>query len=333
MASIWTMGELLVEIMRPQAGMGLLEPGVFLGPYPSGAPAIFIDAVARLGHPAGMIGGVGEDDFGRCVVERLRADGVHCEHIHSFAGHATAVAFVSYFEDGSRQFIYHIDGTPAVLADGHGAELIGGPAFFHVMGCSLMANEQFCARILGVLAVLHKKGAKISFDPNLRPELLGNRRLEDIVGPVLKHCHILLPGVSELALLGGQSSVEENVAALFARTPLEIIVVKRGKQGASVFTRGVAGEPAGAPIDVPAYAVEEVDPTGAGDCFDAGFLCGLLEGLSLAGCAQVAAAAGALNAGAFGPMEGKITRANVAQVMRAGGVPEQLLARPVYAPG
>lgn len=328
MASIWTMGELLVEIMRPQPGMGLQDPGVFLGPYPSGAPAIFIDAVARLGHPAGMIGGVGEDDFGRCVLERLRADGVHCEHIQTYGGRATAVAFVSYFEDGSRQFIYHIDGTPAVLAAGHGAESIGGPAFFHIMGCSLMANEHFGARILGVMSVLHKKGAKISFDPNLRPELLGSRRLEDVVGPVLQRCHILLPGVSELALLGGKCSVEENVAALFATTPLEIIVVKRGSQGASVFTRGAASEP----IEAPAYAVEEVDATGAGDCFDAGFLCGLLEGLSLTGCAQVAAAAGALNAGAFGPMEGKITRANVAHVMRSGCVPSELLVRPAWTP-
>ncbi len=325
MASIWTMGELLVEIMRPQAGMGLRAPGVFLGPYPSGAPAIFIDTVARLGHPAGMIGGVGEDDFGRGLLDRLRTDGVHCEHIRSYAGRATAVAFVSYFADGSRQFIYHIDGTPAVLPDGHGAELIGGPAFFHIMGCSLMANEHFCARILGVMAVLHKKGAKISFDPNLRPELLGSRRLEDIVGPVLQHCHILLPGVSELAMLGGCASVEENVAALFATTPLEIIVAKRGREGASIFTRQAPGES----LDVPAYTVDEVDPTGAGDCFDAGFLCGLLEGLSLKGCAQVAAAAGALNAGAFGPMEGQITRANVAQVMRSSSVPAELLVRPI----
>jgi sugar/nucleoside kinase (ribokinase family) len=321
------MGELLVEIMRPEPGMGLRDPGAFLGPYPSGAPAIFIDTVARLGHPAGMIGGVGEDDFGRCVVDRLRADGVHCEHIHSYAGRATAVAFVSYFADGSRQFIYHIDGTPAVLADGRCAELIGGPAFFHIMGCSLLANEHFCTRILGVMAVLHKKGAKISFDPNLRPELLGSRRLEDVVGPVLQHCYVLLPGVGELALLGGCATVEENVAALFGTTPLEIIVVKRGRQGASVFTRQAPSEP----IDVPAYAVEEVDPTGAGDSFDAGFLCGLLEGLSLKGCMQVAAAAGALNAGAFGPMEGRISRANIAQVMRGGGVPEELLARADYA--
>jgi tagatose kinase len=324
MASIWTMGELLVEIMRPQPGLGLYDPGPFLGPYPSGAPAIFIDTVARLGHPAGVIGGVGEDDFGRSLVDRLRKDGVRCEHIHSYPGHATAVAFVSYFRDGSRQFIYHIDGTPAVLADGHGAEMIAAPGFFHVMGCSLMANDQFRARIFGVVAVLHKKGAKISFDPNIRPELLGSRKLEDVVGPVLQHCHVLLPGVSELALLGGQTSVEENVAALFGRTSIEVIVVKRGKQGATVYSRAGANAE---PVHVPAYAVDEVDPTGAGDCFDGGFLCGLLEGLSLKGCAEVASAAGALNAGAFGPMEGQISRANVAHVMKTGCVPAELLVR------
>jgi len=209
-----------------------------------------------------------------------------------------------------------------VMADTHGIESVAHPAFFHVMGCSLMANDTFRARIFGALAVLRRKGAKISFDPNIRPELLGHRRLQDVVGPVMEHCHVLLPGTAELALLGGQATVEENVQALFATTPIEIVVVKRGKQGCTIFTRAEATE-------VPAYAVDEIDPTGAGDCFDAGFLCGLLEGLSLKGCAEVASAAGALNAGAFGPMEGRISRQTVAQVMRTGAVPVELLVSPV----
>jgi sugar/nucleoside kinase (ribokinase family) len=126
--------------------------------------------------------------------------------------------------------------------------------------------------------------------------------------------------------------VEENVAALFSSTPIEIIVVKRGKQGATVYSRAdLAGEVIGGGVDVPAYVVDEVDPTGAGDCFDAGFLCGLLEGLSLKGCAEVASAAGALNAGAFGPMEGKISRANVAHVMKTRCVPVELLVQPQSA--
>jgi len=59
MCEIWTMGEMLVEIMRPKAGMQLFEPGEFVGPFPSGAPTIFIDTVARLKHSAGIFGGVG----------------------------------------------------------------------------------------------------------------------------------------------------------------------------------------------------------------------------------------------------------------------------------
>ena len=47
MCEIWTMGEMLVEIMRPRAEMPLDKPDVFVGPFPSGAPAIFIDTAAR----------------------------------------------------------------------------------------------------------------------------------------------------------------------------------------------------------------------------------------------------------------------------------------------
>ena len=56
MAEIWTMGEMIVEIMREKENEPLDKAGVFRGPYPSGAPAIFIDTVARLGHKGGIIG-------------------------------------------------------------------------------------------------------------------------------------------------------------------------------------------------------------------------------------------------------------------------------------
>jgi len=116
------MGEILVEIMRPRPGIPLCESAEFLGPFPSGAPAIFIDTVARLGHRAGIIGGVGDDDFGRCVLNRLEVDGVNCDQVLRVANRSTAVAFVTYFEDGSRRFLFHIDGTPAVMAGAAAAE-------------------------------------------------------------------------------------------------------------------------------------------------------------------------------------------------------------------
>lgn len=309
MAGIWTMGEILVEIMRPKPGMELNEPGEFLGPYPSGAPAIFIDTVARLGYPAGIIGGVGEDDFGRCVIERLEQDRVNCRYIRQYPGMATAVAFVTYFADGSRKFLYHIDRTPAVMTEYTGQEEIDSPAFFHVMGCSLMANDQFRVQILRAMQDLAARGAKISFDPNIRAELLRGSSLMEIVEPVLQHCSVLLPGVAELALLSGEEEAGAGVASLFERYPLEQIVLKRGKEGCSVFTHE------GVCFHVPAYSVKEVDPTGAGDCFDAGYLCGLLEQQSLDNCARIASAAGALNAAAFGPMEGRISAVEIHRLM------------------
>ena len=66
---IWTMGEMIVEIMRDKVDQPLDKAGVFLGPYPSGAPAIFIDTAARLGQKAGIISGVGCDDFGKNLLD------------------------------------------------------------------------------------------------------------------------------------------------------------------------------------------------------------------------------------------------------------------------
>jgi len=73
-----------------------------LGPFPSGAPAIFIDTVARLGHKGGIIGAVGNDDFGSCILKRLAEDGVDCRYINKLPG-TTATAFVTYFKNGSRK--------------------------------------------------------------------------------------------------------------------------------------------------------------------------------------------------------------------------------------
>jgi sugar/nucleoside kinase (ribokinase family) len=300
MAEIWTMGEMLVEIMRPRVGMPLNEAGEFLGPFPSGAPAIFIDTVSRLGHPAGIIGGVAEDDFGSCLLERLSRDGVDLRFVERVPGCATAVAFVTYFEDGSRKFIYHIDGTPAAIARFSEQEPWGEVRFFHVMGCSLMTNDVFRAEIFKAVEYFHRTGSRISFDPNIRVELLRGRDLKEVIGPVIKKTAVLLPGEEELRLLGGDQQPVKCVERLFENPHLELIVLKRGKKGASVYSR--SGH-----IDTPSFSVEEVDPTGAGDCFDAGFLCGMLEGRTLEECGKMAAAAGALNAAAFGPMEGNIS--------------------------
>jgi len=306
---IWTMGEILVEIMRPEPDMPLDEPGLFCGPYPSGAPAIFIDTVARLGHKAGIIGGVGNDGFGSCCLSRLQNDGVDTRLVMRISGDSTAVAFVSYDSLGERSFIFHIGNTPAASAvcPSEADVTSPAPAYFHVMGCSLMADEKFAQEIIKAAKLFHKLGARISFDPNIRPELLGGRGINDLVAPIMASCSVLLPGYAELLAISGATDIENAIQTLFKNPNLEIIALKLGQDGCRIFTRDED-------FALGVYPITPQDPTGAGDCFDAGFLCGLIDGLPLRDAAKQGAAAAALNTAAFGPMEGDISPKSVKQL-------------------
>ena len=62
----------MAEFMAERVGQTFSEPGTFLGPYPSGAPAIFADQVAKTGTSAAMVGWVGDDGFGDLILNRLR---------------------------------------------------------------------------------------------------------------------------------------------------------------------------------------------------------------------------------------------------------------------
>ena len=101
-------GEILVEIVATTIGDGFREAQPLVGPYPSGAPAIFIDQCGRIGGAAAMIGAVGDDDFGRVNLDRLMRDGVDVSGIAVDPMMPTGSAFVRYRADGSRDFVYNI---------------------------------------------------------------------------------------------------------------------------------------------------------------------------------------------------------------------------------
>jgi sugar/nucleoside kinase (ribokinase family) len=310
MAEVWTMGEMLVEIMRPEADMELDKTGTFLGPYPSGAPAIVIDTVARLGHTSGIFGGVGQDDFGKNILDRLKKDGVDIRFVNESTENSTAVAFVTYFADGSRKFIYHIGNTPAVCPKPFTIDEVGTAKYFHIMGCSLMASSSFKEKILDTARLFLDNGAKLSLDPNIRLELLGGRSVDEVLGGLLSRCSVVMPGVEELRMLTGKETVEEGIKALFAFDTMEVVALKKGSKGCTLYSRSEK-------VDVGAYKIVQVDPTGAGDCFDAALLCGLIEGKSLHVAGRMASAAGALGAMKQGPMEGDISIETIAAMMNS----------------
>ncbi|MBQ9904797.1 MAG: sugar kinase [Synergistaceae bacterium] len=310
MAEIVIMGELLVEIMRPKEDIPLYESDYFRGPFPSGAPGIFISTAARLGHSTAIISGVGNDDFGKNILSRLKHDGVDVSRVIIPEDGHTGIAFVTYFADGERKFLFYMDNSPCVKAKA--PENMSGfedTKYMHIMGCSLMADVTFAKEIIKFMNMLKSHGVKISFDPNVRLEMMKDRAVLDMLQEVFRNSSILMPGVSELKMFTGKDDIDEAIKSVFENPSLEILVLKNGSKGSKIYTRN------GLEVEQPIYKVVQADATGAGDSYDAAFICGLAEGKSLADAAKMGAAAGALNAAAFGPMEGNISPKTLAQVM------------------
>jgi sugar/nucleoside kinase (ribokinase family) len=308
-----SMGNMLVEIMRTQRDVPLSRPGEFAGPYPSGDTCIYIDAVARLGRQGGFIGAVGDDDLGRCLLERFAADGVDFSCGRVLPGYTTGTAFVAYFSDGSRRFVFHWRHSAAgqVSADFVRTEYFRNTRWLHLTGCNLSITPDSRDACLAAMHAVNA-GAIVSFDPNIRPELLSVEEIRELVQPVIERANLIFPSRSEAAMLTGEAGDEAGCRHWAAQG--KTVVLKQGESGCRVFT------PDG-DFAVPGFPVQEVDPTGAGDTFCAAFTVALLDGLErgrpdLVAVARFANAAGALAVTRLGPMEGAPTRAQVLDLLQ-----------------
>jgi len=303
MPQVVSLGNMLVEIMRVQLDEPLDRPGSFVGPFPSGDTVIYIDTVARLGYDAGFIGVVGDDDFGRLLLHRLQTDGVDCRHVRVMADNTTGVAFVAYFADGSRSFLFHWRHAAAgQIAPGDVPNTyLAGARWLHVTGCNLAITDS--AREAGYAALRAASlGATVSFDPNIRPGALTMQQIRELCRPAIARAQVILPSLGEAAMLTGAAGDEDGCRQWAAQG--KIVVLKMGARGCRVFARG-------SDLVVPSFAVDEVDPTGAGDSFCAGFTVAMLEGMALPAAARFANAVGALAVTKKGPMEGAPWRADV----------------------
>lgn len=298
-----SIGTMLVEVMRTGIDEPLDQPGSFAGPYPSGDTAIYIDAVARLGRSAGYIGAVGRDAFGRCLLDRFARDGVDFSCGKILDSWATGVAFVAYFGDGSRTFLFHWQHAAAgqLFPEDVRPAYLSGARWLHLSGCNMAVSagaRDACYQAISCLP----PGARLSFDPNIRPELLSAEQIRELCRPAIERANIIFPSVGEAALLTGAASDREG-CRLWAEQG-KTVVLKQGERGCTIYTQQ-------AERAVPGFAVEAVDPTGAGDAFCAGFTVALLEGMPLDEAGRFANGVGALAVTRRGPMEGTPTRADV----------------------
>ena len=236
MPEIISVGELIVDVMRMHVDEPLDEPGIFAGAFPSGAPAIFIDQCALLGHRTGFIGAVGNDDFGRMNLRRFQNHGVDTSYVSVVQEVSTGCAFVTYFSDGGRRFLFHIGNSAAGHLPAPPPEWFEGCRWLHVCGSSLSAGERMREGCYRAARLAHEAGARISFDPNLRPELLGGEAaVREVCAPIMAIAALALPSASEAEVLTATTNAEDACAALLERG-IEVIALKRGAEGCTVIT-------------------------------------------------------------------------------------------------
>lgn len=308
MADILTLGEIVVEVMAKKVGQSFEEAGEFSGPFPSGAPAIFIDQAAKIGSSAGIISTIGNDAFGRLNYKKLEQDGVDVSFISTTDELTTGVAFVTYHENGDRDFIFHLQNSASSLLtpDDVKEEYFTDCKYFHVMGSALF-NENIRVAVKKAIGFCKQTNTKISFDPNIRKELLKDDKMKECLQFVLENCDIFLPSGDELTLFTDVAD-EAEAAKKLIDNGIEYVVIKKGSKGCTAYSKDTS-------FSVEPLKVVEIDPTGAGDCFGGTLISCLNKGFGLRQAVKYASTAGALAVTKKGPMEGSTTLEQVKEFL------------------
>jgi fructokinase len=263
---IFVAGEALIDLVADTDGR--------YRPIPGGSPANVAVGLARLGVPTHLLARLGAGAFGRVVRDHLEANGVLLD-LAVQAAEPTTLAVVSLAEDGGASYDFYADDTadwgwrdeelPATLPAGALALVTGSLAAAREPGASALAR---------LVRREHQRGqATVVLDPNLRPSLLGGRdeartRWDELV----RSADVVKASDEDLRWLAPDVEPDEVAAGWATRGPA-IVVLTRGAQGATGWTRR------GARVDVGSPPVEVVDTIGAGDAFTAG----LVDSLRLAG--------------------------------------------------
>lgn len=260
----------------PQAGETII--GSAFRNVPGGKGANQAVAAARLGADVSMVGRVGQDTFAEPLLENLAADGVDHTHVTCDPETATGVALI-VVDDAGENSIVVASGANARFSpeDVDAAEkaLVNADVLLLQLESPLET-----VRRAAELACAH--GAKVLLNP---------APAQDLSDELLSLVDVLIPNETEAALLTGRSVRSEKDARMAAEALLnsgvETVIVTLGERGALLAQDGTV-------TLFPAFQVEAVDTTAAGDAFVAGFAVALAEGSALEEAVRWGNAAGAL---------------------------------------
>ena len=251
-----------------------------------GSAAITAVAAARLGLSVALAAAVGADPAGRLMLDQLAAEGVDVGAVAVRDDVPTGMT-VALSRGGDRAILTALGAVASLTAAEVPASLLAGARHVHASSWFLL-EDSLGPGLAGLFSAARAGGATTSLDTNWDPA-------ERWTGAPLAHAiaaaDLLLPNEAEALRLSSALSLDEAAPKLTAAGAR--LVVKLGERGARCFDGPLRYQVSLPPV-VPA------DTTGAGDCFNAGLIAGLLDGMDLPRAAALGCAAGVLSTAAPG---------------------------------
>ena len=276
-------------------------------PRIAGAESNLAIGLAKLGRRAAWLSRLGDDEFGHFVANSVRGEGVDTSLVVFDSVHRTGLMFKERTAGETRVYYYRENSAASHLAPEDVPEkAIAGAAILHITGITPVLSKS-CADMTAAAVETAERGKiRISFDANVRLKLWGKRDYGPLLADLALRAHLVMLGVEEAKLLFGIEKPASLFRRLFKDGVAERIAVKDGANGAWVADRS-----SGKATHIPPAPCRPVEPIGAGDAFDAGFLAGFLEGRDVEESGRMGAVAGALATQTTGDIEGYPSRAQM----------------------
>lgn len=239
----------------------------------SGAEFNTAVGLARLGSTVLWCSRLGIDPFGDAILARAVAEGISTNLVSRDDLSPTAIMFKDRSSPHHATTFYyrHDSAASRMSAEDLSNDQITAARHIHVTGISMWIGTQPKELVWKILRTAKEAGISVSFDPNFRPQLASLEDMLSTVVDVLPFVTTFLCNESEAAAITGGLGPADAAAELSQRGP-SVVVVKRGAEGVVAVVNGRT-------YAAPAWPVEPVDPVGAGDAFNAGWIHSQLVGL------------------------------------------------------
>ncbi|MDP5272619.1 sugar kinase [Chengkuizengella axinellae] len=238
-----------------------------------GAESNVAIGLARLGHSVGWFSRLGHDPLGVSIKKTLRGENIDVSKVKLIEGTPTGF-MMRHIKTGRVEVFYHRKSSAASMMEPVDVDeqYIKQAQVLHITGITPSLSSSCRETVFHAVQIAKQNGVKVCFDPNLRLKLWSLEEARSTLLPLMEIADYFLPGLEELELLFETSDwnmIQDRLKNLEATS-----IVKGGKGINYVVSKDDTSE---VPYEL---ANKVVDTIGAGDAFCAGFLSGILKGLS-----------------------------------------------------